>query len=96
MISVPGGLAAGAIQVNIAEGRGFTPEELADQAMRKLMFVSDNAPPPIRDQARAFQERLRAIMVHYIAQAARSERTTLYNKLRKAGYPEAADLILKL
>ena len=96
VIGFSGGLSAGAIQVNIAEGRGFTPDELADQAMRKLMAVSDTAPPPIRDQAYAFQQRLRAIMVHYLAQAARSERTTLYNKLLKAGEPEAAALILKL
>lgn len=96
MISVSGGTAAGAIGLNIAEGRGFTPDELADQAMRKLMAVSDQAPQPIRDQAHAFQKRLRAIMVHYLAQAARSERTTLHNKLLAAGETEAAALVLKL
>lgn len=96
MIGFSAGLTAGDLTVNIAHGRGFTPDELADQAMRKLMVVSDSAPPPIRDQAHAFQSRLRAVMVHYLAQAARSERTTLYNKLREAGFPEAADVILKL
>lgn len=96
MISVSAGASAGQLGVNVATGRGFTPEELADQAMGKLMHVSLNAPPAIRDQALAFQGNLRALLVHYLTQAARSDRTTLHNKLREAGFPEAADLILKL
>jgi hypothetical protein len=96
MISVSSGVSAGQIGVNVAVGRGFTPEELADQAMGKLMHVSLNAPPAIRDQALAFQQNLRVLLVHYLTQAARSERTTLHNKLKAAGFPDAADLILNI
>jgi hypothetical protein len=96
MISVSSGVSAGQIGVNVAVGRGFTPEELADQAMGKLMHVSLNAPPAIRDQALAFQQNLRVLLVHYLTQAARSERTTLHNKLKAAGFSDAADLVLKI
>ena len=40
------------VLVNTTDGRGFTPEELSEQCVQKLISVSDTAPPAIRDQAR--------------------------------------------
>jgi hypothetical protein len=41
-------------EVHTTSGRGHTPEELADMAIDKIMYVSKDANPLIRDQAEAF------------------------------------------
>lgn len=87
---------AGLLGVNITHGRGFTPEEFAEQFMGKFMNIADTAPPAIRDQAIEFRGRVRSLLVVYLTQAARSERTTLYNTLKNAGHADVAELILKL
>ena len=40
------------IGVNTTDNRGFTPDELAEQCVEKIISVSDTAHPGIRDQAR--------------------------------------------
>jgi hypothetical protein len=42
------------VLVNTTDKRGFTPEELAEQCVNRIVSVSDSAHPGIRDQARAF------------------------------------------
>jgi hypothetical protein len=86
----------GPVEVMATSGRGHSPEALVDLCMRRLMSVSDTAPEPIKAQAIEFQERIRPLLLHYMQQAIRSDRTTLHNQLREAGQHEAAALILKL
>ena len=85
-------------QVNVVStnNRGFTPEELAEQALEKIVSVSDNADPMVREQARAFQDRLRHILIHYLNQAARSDRTTVCAALDAAGQPKLSEMIRRL
>ena len=73
-------------EVNTTSGRGHTPEELADRALDKIMYVSKDANPLIRDQAEAFRGHIRQVLVKYLKQAVTSDRTTLANKLREAGH----------
>ena len=84
------------VLVNTTKGRGFTPEELSEQCVQKLISVSDTAPPAIRDQARAYQKHVETLVAFYMRQAIRSDRTTVYNALNDAGHPELADLIRRL
>ncbi len=84
------------VLVNTTKGRGFTPEELSEQCVQKLISVSDTAPPAIRDQARAFSKHIETLVAYYMRQAIRSDRTSVYNALNDAGYPELADLIRRL
>ena len=42
------------VSVETTLNRGWTPEEVAHRCANKLMEVSENAPPVIRDQAEAF------------------------------------------
>ena len=72
-------------EVHTTDGRGHTPEELADFAVNKIMYVSKDANPLIRDQAQAFKDYIRQVLVKYLKQAVQSDRTTLANKLRQAG-----------
>lgn len=43
--------------------RGHSPEEMAEMAMNKIMVVSNDAPPVIRDQAIAHRDKLKEILI---------------------------------
>lgn len=78
------------------QGRGLNPEEIADLALDKILFVADTAHPAIKEQAKTFKEDIKKVLVMYIKQAIKSDRTTLYNKLRDAGLTNAANIITKI
>ena len=48
------------------ENRGWTVEEVADRCLQRIIAVSDNAPPEIRDQAVAFKEAIRPLLIFYM------------------------------
>ena len=96
MLGQAGVMQVSPVEVMVTSGRGHSPEELVELCMRRLMSVSDTAPEPIKAQAIAFRDGIRPLILHYMKQAIRSDRTTLYNQLRAAGQHEAAALILKL
>lgn len=96
MLSAQTGGQPGDVRAYSTSGRGLNVEELADMAMRKLIHVADTAAPALQDQARIFKESVRALMIAYMNQAIRSDRTTLYNQLRGSGNSEIAELILKI
>ena len=78
----------GSVMVMATEGRGSTPEEIAERALDKIIYVGSNTHPVIRDQAEAFKDSIRAVLVQYMHEAVRSHNVTLVNKFRKMGYPE--------
>lgn len=84
------------VSVLTTDGRGFSPDEVAARCADKLIFVSDQAPPAIRDQARAFKDQVEKVVAHYMREAIASDRTTVYNALKDAGHPELAELIRRL
>ena len=84
------------VLVKTTSGRGFSPEELAEQCVQRIVSVSDSAHPGIRDQARAFGKHIETLVAYYMRQAIRSDRTTVYNALNDAGHPELAELIRRL
>ena len=84
------------VNVHTTENRGFTPDEVAERCVEKLISVSNDAHPAIRDQARAFQKHMEKVVAFYMREAIRSARTTVYNALRDAGHPKLADAIRRL
>lgn len=84
------------VGVRTTTGRGFTPEELAQQCADRLVSVADTAPPEIRDQARAYKDQVAVVVKLYLTQAVHSDRTTVYNALIEAGHAELAALIRRL
>jgi hypothetical protein len=84
------------VKVHTTEGRGFTPDEVAERCVDKLISVSDTAHPAIRDQARAYKLHMEKVVAYYMREAIRSDRTTVYNALVDAGHPELADAIRRL
>lgn len=83
----------GALLVQTSVNRGFSPEEVAERALDKIMYVGENAPPVIKDQALAFRDQLRGVLVYYMNEAVKSDRTTLATKFKQAGYPELVKLL---
>jgi hypothetical protein len=89
-------IATGEVQevtVLTTSGRGFTPEEIAERALDKIIYVGSQTHPAIRDQAEAFRENIRKILVLYMYEAIRSNNTTLANKLNDAGHPELTPIL---
>lgn len=84
------------VNIQTTENRGFTPDEVAERCVDKLISVSENAHPAIRDQAQAFQKHMEKTVAFYMREAIRSDRTTVYNALIDAGHPELADAIRRL
>lgn len=82
--------------VKTTNERGFTVEEVAEDLLNKLIFISGESHPVIREQAVAFKDRIRPAIIHYMKQAVRSDRTTLAAQLSKQGHNDMAEIIRKL
>ena len=89
-------VSAGQVSVKATSGRGLTPEEWAEMCLGKIIHVGDEAIPAIRDQALAYQDQIRKVLVTYMRRAIQSDRTTLYNLLLQQGEKYMAEILLKL
>jgi cephalosporin hydroxylase len=85
--------AIGNVMVMTTDNRGFTPEEIADRALDKIMYVGSQTHPAIRDQAEAFRENIRKVIVFYMHEAIRSHNVTLVSKFKRAGHPELTAIL---
>lgn len=86
----------GSFMVRTTTDRGFTVEEIAENLLDKLLFISSEAHPAIREQAMAFKNQIRPAIVHYMRQAVKSDRTTLAAEFSKQGHHDMAEIIRKL
>lgn len=83
------------VGVRTTENRGFTSEEVASRCVEKIIAIGDQSHPAIRDQARAFKERIQTVVTFYIEDAIRNDRHTIATRLRDAGHPELATILEK-
>jgi hypothetical protein len=93
MFSALAGGDIGSVMVMTTEGRGFTPEEIAERALDKIIYVGSQTHPAIREQAEAFKDNIRQVLVHYMHEAVRSHNVTLVNKFKQAGHPELIPIL---
>ena len=96
MQSFLGNANVGTVNVFTADYRGHTPEELADMAVDKIIFVGGNSHPVIVDQARAYRDNIRSVLIEYFRMAQQSERTNICGKLILNGNEDIANLIRSL
>lgn len=92
MIGQEGVPVLGNVSVMTTDNRGHSIEEITELLLRRIISVADTAPPAIRAQAVEFQDSLRKLIHHYMAEAVRSDRLTVAAKLRSS-FPSAADII---
>jgi hypothetical protein len=88
--------AVGNVMIATTSNRGHTPEELADRCAERLISVSQDAHPALRDQALAFKADITVLLTKYLKEAVTNDRVTVYNALVDAGHPQLADAIRKL
>jgi len=69
-----GFMEAGFVQVATTQGGGHSLEFFAERIVAKLIHVSETAPPPIRDQALAYQERMYQVVLDGLRRAVASDR----------------------
>ena len=96
MLGVNLSIEPGICEVHTTEYRGFTPEEIAERAVPKVVSVAEGADPEVREQAEAFKNRLFHVIVKACNDAIRSDRTTLTNLLDQQGHKDMADILRKI
>jgi hypothetical protein len=84
------------VTVETTNNRGFTPEETAKRCVDKIIGISNNAHPAIRDQAHAYRKEMETIIALYMKQAIKSDRTTVYNAIKDSGNPKLAEYIRRM
>lgn len=83
----------GGIKVFTTNHRGFTPEELVDRALDKIIYVGQDSHPVIREQAEAFRNQIRAVVLAYLKEAVSCHNVTIANRMTQAGHPELIKLL---
>ena len=63
MFSVEVSASPGSVNVQTTQGRGMNSEEIAANAVAKIISISDTADPVIKAQAEAFKERMYWVIV---------------------------------
>ena len=83
----------GNVRVMTASGRGFTPEEIAERAVDRIISIGDTTCPELAVQARAFKQELNRTLVFYLKEMVSSHNTTLTHRLNEAGHHELVRLL---
>ena len=86
----------GTVNVLTADYRGHTPEELAEMAVDRIIYIGGNSHPVIVDQARAYRAHIKQVLIEYFRMAQESERTNICGKLIQNGNEDIANLIRSL
>ena len=84
------------VDFQTTNNRGSTPEEVAARCVNKIINISQNAHPMLREQAIEYKNAVEKIIAIYMRQAIQSDRTTVYNAIRDAGQPKLAEYIRKM
>lgn len=95
LVKDTGVLLGGSVIVRTTNNRGFTPEEVAERALERIIYVGEQTHPAIRDQAQAFKEHIRHVMVYYMKEAIKNDRATIAVRMKDAGHPELIKLLEK-
>lgn len=92
-ISVEVPVLLGGVVVHTTNNRGFTPEELTERAIEKIIYVGSNSHPAVRDQAEAFRDAIKGVILAYMKEAVSCHNVTIANRLTQAGHPELVKLL---
>jgi hypothetical protein len=90
------GVLLGGVQVHTTDNRGFTPEEIAERALDRIIYIGEQSHPAIRDQAQAFKDHIRGVLVFYLREAQNSERTNIIAGLMSQGFEDMAQIIRRI
>ena len=86
----------GEVRIITTDNRGFNAEEMADLTVDKIIFIGRNSHPAIIEQARAFKEQIRQVLVAAFTEAQQEERKTICAQLDLQCQSGLADIIRRL
>lgn len=86
----------GQVSVVVSNYGGHTPEQLADLAIKSILSVRGDPPPPVKAQLVAFHDRLKGVLIDLVQTAQRHERLNIVGKLLKENRPDLAKIIKEL
>ena len=86
----------GSVNIMTSENGGLSNDQIAEMLANKLIYISADAPEPIRLQAEAYRDRVRNLAQYYIELARKEERASICSKVREAGQVELANAIGRL
>ena len=86
----------GKVNVMTSDQGGLTNEQISDLAVDKIVSISNDAPPHIRQQANQFREHLKKVLYHYLLLARKEERASIVHILRSNGQKATAEYIRRL
>jgi hypothetical protein len=81
------------VDVATTSNGGHPPEFWAKLAADRIVQVSEDAHPAIREQAVAFRDRVESVILLYMKRAIQSDRTTVHHLVTEAGQPKLAELL---
>jgi len=91
-----GSAEAGVVTVVTSENKGLDASHWAERATRRIVFVGGSCHPAIADQAEAFKDQVNKVVMFYMEQAIKSDRTTLIALLEQNQHSDTAEIIRRL
>lgn len=86
----------GQVSVDTTSHAGLSVEYWAERCLDKIIQVGGRSHPLVTQQAEAFKDTIRVVLVAYMKNAIKSDRTTLYNEFLKQGETPMAEIIRRL
>ena len=84
------------MKVVTTQNTGLPIEHWANRCVEKIILVSEDSDSIIKQQAIEFREKIRGVLIHYMTNAIKSDRTTLYNLFIKQGHKDMAEILRRL
>ena len=72
---------------------GLSAEQITVLCCNKIVQVSENAAPEVKEQAAVFRTQLEAVVHAYVTKAMQEERETCVQIAVRGGYSELAELL---
>jgi|TARA_E500000305_G_C3966603_1_gene209848 hypothetical protein len=86
----------GQVMVSTTDNKGHDPEFWAKQITNKIVGISEQADPHIRQQAEAFKNHVYTLILLGIKNAIASDRVTIRGLLASQGHEDMAKIIKEL
>jgi hypothetical protein len=93
MLGQETGTEVGVVSVVTTNDVGLSAEHWTDRCLAQIIQVGENSHPLVIEQAKAFKEQIRKVILYYMKQAIKSDRTTLNGVLVRQGEAEMAKII---
>ena len=86
----------GMANVVISNNGGLSPEQISELALNKIIHVGRNSHPVIIDQALAFKDAIRGVLIDHLKQMEEQTIDTLCAKLSAHGFDDITTILRRI